>query len=101
MSALKTATLDANAETFTLSVDGSQAALVTMTIASTITVTWSIAAAGGTNFIPLRKADDSTAAAYTASDYLYASGPCTLKATASSVTGGTCAIEARVGFNSL
>lgn len=97
MAALKTATLDANDETFVLDIDAASRAMVTMTISGTITVTWTVKAAGGSNAIALRKADDSTAAAYTASDYLLIEGPCTAIATASSVSSGSCAIEARAG----
>ena len=94
---IKTATLSANDETFTLDLDAASAGLITMTIAGTITVTWKILVQGGSNAIPLRKADDSTAAAYTASDYLRVQGPCRVVGTASSVSSGTCAIEARSG----
>ena len=97
MSQVKSATLDANDETFVLDVDASSRAIATMTISGTITVTWTILVPGGSNAIALRKADDSTAAAYTASDYIMIDGPCRAIATASSVSGGSCAIEARTG----
>jgi hypothetical protein len=98
MGKLQTATLDANAETFTLDVDASQRAFITMDFTSTATVTWTVAAFGGSVYIPLRKSDNSTAAAYTADDYLMVDGPVSLKATASGVSGGSCAIEARIGI---
>ena len=99
MSQLRSATLDANDETFILDVAANERAFINMTVAATITVTWTVAPPGGTRFIALRKSDDSTAAAYTASDYLMVDGPVTLKATASSVSGGgNCIIDARKGI---
>ena len=97
MAQLTSATLDANAETFTLTVSANERAFITMTVTSTITTTWSVAAPFSTRFIALRKSDDSTAAAYTASDYLMVDGPVTLKATASGVSGGSCIIDVRTG----
>ena len=97
MAALKTGTLDANDETFILDIDAAELVFVTMTISSTITVTWTGIAPGGSNPVPLRKSDDSTAAAYTATDYLYVQGPIRAVATASGVSGGSCEIEARKG----
>lgn len=101
MAQLRTATLNANGQTFTINVSGNERALITMTITSTITVTWTVAAPGGSNFVALKRQDGTTNAAYTASDYLQVEGPCTLMATASGVTGGTCAIEARDVFVSI
>lgn len=95
MAALKTATLDANDETFTLNLSAGDRAIATMTISSTITVTWTVTAPGGSNAVTLRKSDDTTDAAYTASDHIMMDGPGTFIATASGVTGGSCAIEAR------
>jgi hypothetical protein len=98
MSKLQTATLVANAETMTINVDGTERVMVTMDFTSTATVTWTVSALGGTTFVALRKADNSTAAAYTADDHFMAEGPCTLVATASGVSGGSCVIEARSAF---
>lgn len=93
--ALRTGSLAANDDTFTMTVDAGQRGIATMDITGTITVTWTVSAPGGSSFIALRKADDSTAASYTADDYIKVDGPCTIKATASSVSGGTCTIEGR------
>jgi hypothetical protein len=99
MAQLRTHTLNTDAQTFIMTVGGNERAMVTMTIANTITVTWTVAAPGGANFVPLKKQDGTTNAAYTATDYLMVDGPATLKATASGVSGGgTCAIEARDQF---
>ena len=77
MSVIKTATLNANDQTAFFDIAANESAFLTMTISSTITVTWAISALGGSNYIALRKSDDSTAAAYTASDYLLIDGgPC-------------------------
>lgn len=98
MSQLQTATLDANDEVMTINVGGTERAFITMDFTSTITVTWTVSNLNGTTFIALRKSDDTTAAAYTADDYLMVDGPVTLKATASGVSGGSCAIQARTAF---
>jgi hypothetical protein len=98
MAQLRSETLDADDETFTLDVAANERAFITMTVTSAITTTWTVAAPGSTRFIALRKSDDSTAAAYTASDYLMVDGPVTLKATASGVSGGNCIIDVRKGI---
>ena len=59
MSQLQTATLDANDETMTINVGGTERAFITMDIGPTITVTWTVSNLNGTTFIPLRKADDA------------------------------------------
>lgn len=101
MSVVKTATLDADDEVAYFDIAANESAFLTMTITGTITVTWAIAAIGGSNYIALRKSDDSTAAAYTASDYLLIDGgPCRVRATASGVSGGSCVIEERTGITS-
>ncbi len=93
---VRTATLDANDETFFMTVDAGQRGIATMDITGTITVTWALSVPGGSNFIALRKSDDTTAAVYTADDYLQVDGPCTIRATASGVSGGgNCVIEGR------
>jgi hypothetical protein len=92
---VRSATLDANDETFFMTVDAGQRGTATMDFTGTITVTWALSVPGGSSFIPLRKSDDSTAAVYTADDYIQVQGPCTIRATASSVSGGTCLIEGR------
>lgn len=101
MSVLKTATLDANDETAFYDVSANELAFLTMTITGTITVTWAIAVMGGSNYIALRKSDNTTAAVYTTSDYLMVEGgPCRIRATASGVAGGSCVIEERTGITS-
>ena len=91
-------TLDANDETFTLNIDGTERAFITMDFTSTITVTWTISILGGTRFFALRLADNVTAAAFTADNYLMIEGPCTVRATASGVSGGSCIIDAHRSF---
>ena len=97
MAQLKSQTLNDDAQTFTLDVDAASVGTVVMDFTGTITVTWTILAPGGSISIPLRKADDSTAAAYTADDYFQVLGPCRVVGTSSATSGGTCAIEARTG----
>jgi hypothetical protein len=92
---LRRATLNTNDQTYFMTVDAGQRGTATMDFTGTITVTWAISVPGGTSFIALRKSDDSTAAAYTADDYIQVDGPCTIRATASGVSGGTCVIEGR------
>lgn len=97
MAQIKTKTLDANDETFIMDIDAAEQALITMTFTGIITVTWTGIVPGGSNAVALRKSDDTTAAAYTTTDHIYIQGPIRAVGTASSVSGGTCAIEGRKG----
>jgi hypothetical protein len=81
-----TGTLDANAETFVVSLFPGQKAKIRMTIASTITVT----ATDGDSAFTLPSGD---AAAWTASDSIVIDAPGRYTFTASGTSGGTCAYE--------
>lgn len=79
-------TLDANSESFTVSVQPGQKARVRMDIAATITVT---ADEGGVAFdLP-----DGTAAAWTADAVILIEAPGNYTFTASGVSGGSCVYD--------
>jgi hypothetical protein len=92
---VKTATLDANSETFEIDLNGSSVCLVTMTITGTITVAWTMKARGGSNAVNVTDSNGD-AQSFTASGYIRVLGPGTLIGTASGVSSGSCAIEADV-----
>ncbi len=92
--AIETATLDADDETYELDVAAGEEGVASMSISGTITVTWTYRPTGGSTFVPLKKQDGTTAAAYTASEPISFNMPGTYKATASGTSGGSCGIEA-------
>ena len=96
MSLPKNGTLDADSETFEMSVPFGANGVCSMNISSTITVTWTVKVPGGSNAVPVYKSDGN-AAAYTASDVFYAQGPGDYIATASGTSGGSAAMEAVTG----
>lgn len=93
---VKTATLDANSETFEMSVPFGAHGMCTMNISGTITVTWTVKAPGGSTAVPVLTSSGD-AAAYTTSQTFFAQGPGEYIATASGVSGGTCDLEASTG----
>jgi len=90
MAKVTSGTLDANDETFVVSVSPGQKAKVRLDISSTITVT---ATENGAAFT---KADGTTAAAWTASEVIGIQLPGIYTFTASGVSGGSCDWEAVV-----
>lgn len=94
---VRTATLDANSETFEIAVPFGANLAASMTITGTITVTWTARVDGGSNAPTVKDSSDNDEV-YTASDHFYAVGSGMVYiATASGVSGGSCDIEASVG----
>ena len=93
---VKTGTLDADSETFEMSVPFGAHGVCSVQISGTITVTWTMKVPGGSNAVPVYD-QNGNAVAYTASDAFFAFGPGDYIATASGVSGGSASMEATTG----
>lgn len=93
---VKTGTLDANSETFEMSVPFGAHGVCSVSITSAITVTWTMKVPGGSNAVPVYDGNGN-AVEYTASNTFFAFGPGDYIATATGVSGGSASMEAVIG----